>query len=141
MILKPIPCKNKKIINKLFIVFSNLIYLKLGLKIKNKLRKILLLVVFFTSLTYHSIQVFKHKCDKILMSCMVIDILVALTTFLIFFIKDFYLIKNNYFGVLLFLISLFCFSFNWITEKNYMVLHSLFHIFSGLSLYSIYRNL
>lgn len=96
MIIKPIPCKNSKIINKLLIVFSNLIYLKLGLKINNKLRKRLILIIFFTSFFYHSVQVFKNKCDKTLVTCMVIDILVANTIFFIMFIKDFDLIKNNF---------------------------------------------
>lgn len=131
-------CNHLTNTQKLFLILTNIFFLILGLKNFESINGKLTLISFFISSLFHTIQVTIGNCNELNLCCY-IDIIIV--TFLILNIVIFNFKSFKNFNVIFFLIiGLLFFSYNIFYKDNYHIYHSLWHIFSSLSLYFYFKS-
>ena len=137
---EPFNCYNYDNFHKILLVVTNIFYLILGIKYFNSFYGRITFLMFFVSTFYHLVQTTIDNCKELKL-IMLFDMLISILAIIHFFIFKFRYIKGKKFLLILFSLSLLCFSYNLFTNKHYHIFHSMWHILSSSFLYFVLRQI
>jgi hypothetical protein len=125
---------------------TNFLYLGLAYYANDFLDKIILCTIFIASFTFHTVQIWHRNLllDYRVIKCMHLDIIVAISIFIILVIKYYYKIDQLTIIVLIIsLILLLCCDEETLIkgEYKYIITHSLWHIATSWVLFRLLFNL
>ena len=126
--IKALPCGHCSKFEKAILIVSNIIYLIASIRIKDELGKILLFSIFIISSIFHFYSCCVHERDGLILKLQALDWVVA-TSVIVYFLVNHKLNKE----LLMFIIpTLTVHAITFLTDENYPILHTLWHIGGGL---------